>query len=729
MQELFLKIYLTYIKIKNFNKLIKQRDKTDCGAACLATVANIYKLNYPISRIRESAGTDQKGTSAYGLIKAAEKIGFQAKGVKAKLAILTKKLNLPVIAHVVKNDVLHFIVIYKIKGSRLIIFDPDNGLKIISKAAFEKKWTNILILLKPANLAYNKKETPKKFNFIKNIIRENKSLIFQIFLASIIYTILGILGSFYFKYLIDSILVNGLIKTLHIISIGVMLIAFLKIVMDGFRNHLTIYLSQQIDIRLIMDYIEHILQLPISFYEKRETGEIISRIQDSSKIREAISNAAISIMIDTLLIIGAGIILYLQSKYLFKIAAFLLPVYIILVILFANKHKRVRKQEMECGAKLQSSLVETINGINTIKASNYEEKSYLNNEYKFLDFIEKIFQASFLKNIQNSLDNLLASLGETIILWLGGYQVIQGKLTVGQLITFNALLVYFYNPLQNLIKLQPKIQEALVAIDRLREIMVLETKEYEKKLMKLNKIQGDIEFKNVDFIYNRKKKILNNISLKIKKGQKIAIVGASGSGKTTLIKSLLKFYSINRGKITIDGNNLEDIETKSLRNNIGYVPQDIFIFNKTIKENICLNNEDYSIKKIIRAAEKAVIYNYINQLPKRYDTILTKHGNNLSGGEKQRLAIARVLLKDPDLIILDEATNNLDFSNEKKIYEMLDEISFDKSVIIISHRLKAVKNCEKIFFLRKGKVVEYGSHQDLVDKRGYYYNLWNKQIY
>lgn len=730
MNNIFHEMYLLYLKVITINKLVKQKDKTDCGAACLATIANLNSLNYPTSKIREAAGTDQKGTSAYGLIKTAEDIGFMARGVRARSKDLTRELKLPIIAHLINDNFTHYVVILRIKKDYLIIFDPAFGLKLIKRSEFEDKWSNILILLSPEKLEPNitKTKIKKKF-FIKKYLIEHKKLMVYIFVASLLYTFLGIASSFYFKYLIDRILVNGLIKTLHIISAGILLISILKVMMDAFRTHLTLFLSQQIDINLIMDYIEHILELPISFYEKREIGEVISRVHDSGKIRDALSSAAISIMIDSLLIFGGGIILYLQSKYLFKIALILIPIYIILVLSFANKHNKVRKKEMEKGAELQSSLVETIEGIKTIKAHNNERYSYIINERKFLSFIEEIFTAGVLTNIQNSIDNLLAAIGEIIILWAGGYQVIQGNLTVGQLITFNALLVYFYDPLQNLIKLQPKIQEALVALDRLKEIMVLDKPKFNKETIKLKQINGDIEYQNVDFIYNMKKKVLKNISFNIQGGQKVAFVGKSGSGKTTIIKLLMKFYSASKGNIYIDGKNIEDINTEKFRQQVGYVPQDIFLFNKSIKENIDLNSRKSNLNEVINAAQKAKVHNYINQLPQRYQTEITEKGNNLSGGEKQRIAIARAFLKKPDLIIFDEATNNLDYSTENNILKIINDFSSEKTVIIIAHRLKTIKNVDKIFHMKKGKITEKGSHNRLLAKKGDYYKLWNEQKY
>ncbi|MCF8008875.1 MAG: peptidase domain-containing ABC transporter [Halanaerobiales bacterium] len=728
MQKIIRKIYLYYLKIFKRKLFVKQKDHSDCGTACLTTIANIYNKSYPISILREFSGTDQMGTSAYGLIKTAENIGFSAKGVKADIDDLNQSLKTPFIAHVIRENISHYLIVYKIYKKQLVIFDPDKGLLLLDKTDFKQIWTNILLLFKNnkhPNLEY---QTVSKNEFIFDSMKGNKELIGKIFIVSIFYTLFGIIGSFYFKYLIDYILINGLVKTLHILSIAVIIIAVFKVMMDAFRNHLTLYLSQQIDIKLIMDYIEHILSLPISFYEKREVGEILSRINDSGKIRDALSSATISILIDSLLIIGGGFVLYFQSSFLFKIALILIPFYIVLVLVFANRHNKIRKEEMEKGADLQTTLVETIDGINTIKSLNVQNYSYLINEDRFLNFVEKVFKASFLKNVQNSIDNLLAALGETIILWTGGYQVIKGNLTIGQLITFNALLVYFYKPLQNLVKLQPKIQNALVALERLKEIMELKPERKSNNSIVNKKIKGNIKFQNVEFIYNMKDKVLKGISFKIKQGQKVAFVGKSGSGKTTIIKLLLKFYDINKGRIVIDNNSIKDIKTTALREKIGYVPQDIFLFNKTIYENIRMDNKKYDKKDVIAAAKKAKIHNYINTLSNRYQTKITEKGRNLSGGQRQRIAIARVLLKDPDLIIFDEATNNLDLFTEKEIYKMIDKLFENRTTIIISHKFKTIKKCDQIICLKKGKIIEKGTHQKLINNNDYYSKIWEEQI-
>jgi len=727
MQKIFEPVYLLGLKIFKYNKFIKQKDQSDCGAACLATAANLYNISYPISIIREVAGTNQKGTSAYGLIKAAEEIGFDAKGVKADISDLDNKLKVPIIAHTIENNIAHYIVIYKIFKSNLVIFDPEYGLKVIDKQDFKEKWTNLLILLSP-RIKESKVDIQKtKSSFIKEQINKNKTLLFQIFIASLFYTGFGIVGSFYFKYLIDQILVNGLQKTLHIISTAALLLTILKVVMDTFRNHLTLYLSQKVDISLIANYIEHILTLPLSFFERREMGEILSRIQDAGKIREAISGAAVTIMIDSLLIIAGGLILYLQSNFLFKIAVLLMPAYLFLVLLFNQRHKRVRKKEMKKGANLQSSLVELVRGINTVKSFNNEKGIYIKNEKNLIDFIEQVFRANFLKNIQGSFDNLLAAAGEIIILWSGGYQVINGNLTVGELITFNALLAYFYKPLQNLIKLQPEIQKASAAFDRLEEIMVLSPKEQDESLIDFKTFNKMIEYENVEFIYDMEHKVLNNLSFEIKKGEKVALVGKSGSGKTTIIKLLMKYYSNYKGNITIDGQNIEDLNARDLRDCIGYVPQDPYIFNCSIRENININQKDYSLKEIISVCKKSQIDSYINKLPLRYNTILNENGNNLSGGQRQRIAIARALLKNPEIIIFDEATNHLDYQTERDIYNMVENLTNDKTVIIIAHRLKSIVNCDRILYIDQGRVTESGSHKQLLAEKGQYFHLWQDQ--
>ena len=710
---------------------IKQYDITDCGAACLATICKQYGLRIPITKIREVAGTDTQGTNAYGVIKAAEQLGFSAKGVKGNQEAFFSEFPLPAIAHVVVDGkLLHYVVIHKITKHEVIIADPAKGIVKYKPEDFFKIWTGILILLVPTQKFKKGKETKGLFERFFYLLLPQKGLLLQVFFASLIYTVLGILGAFYMKELIDNILPYGLMKTLHVFSIGVISLYLFQVILNGFRSHLLLYLSQRLDIALLLGYYEHVLRLPMNFFGTRKIGEIISRFQDAGHVRDAISGATLTIMIDTLMVLGGGVILYMQNSLLFGITFIIAILYGVIVISFNKALKKGNQREMEDNAQLTSYLVESLNGIQTVKAFNAERKVNMGTEGKFIKLLRSIFKLSFTMNVQSVLKNLVELVGGVVILWIGAYQVLKGNMSIGTLLTFNSLLAYFLTPMKNLINLQPELQTAMVAAERLGEILDLdlECDENEEKRIAPSKFAGEIVLKDVDFRYGTRKLILKKINMTIKPGERIALVGESGCGKTTLVKLLLNFYNIEKGQILIDGNNILDIKKECLRERIAYVPQETFLFSGTILENLSLGLENENMEEIVEAAKMARAHDFINELPLRYNTNLEENGANLSGGQRQRLAITRAILKKPDILILDEATSNLDSITEAAIENTINTFSKGMTTIIIAHRLSTIKRCDRIYVMDKGEIIEQGNHEELIHSGGRYQKLWQEQL-
>lgn len=720
---------------------IKQHDITDCGAACLATICKQNGYNIGISKIREIAGTDKQGTNVYGVIKAAEALGFSAKGVKGDKNAFFSEFPLPCIAHViVDGNLLHYVVIHKITEKQIVMADPGVGIVKLKPEEFfgeiyedgkspKYQWSGVLILLMKSNDFQKEEESKGLFQRFIHLLLPQKKLIIHIFIASLIYTILGILAAFYFKVLVDDILPNYLIKTLATLSIGIIVLNVFKILLNAFRTHLLLYLSQKLDIALLLGYYRHVLELPMNFFGTRKVGEIVSRFNDASKVRDAISGATLTIMIDTLMALAGAIILYMQNAQMFGIAITMVILYLIIVVTFNKWYQRLNRKQMEDNAQLTSYLVESLNGIQTVKAYNAERKANRETEIKFVKLLKSIFDLSWVSNLQSSLKIFVELVGGVVILWVGSVCVIKGQITIGQLITFNSLLVYFLDPVKNLINLQPQMQTAVVAADRLGEILDLEAEKGENERKKLcpDSLSGDIVFKDISFRYGTRQLVLEDINLTIKKGQKVAFVGESGSGKTTLSKLLLHLYKAESGNILINDNNIEDIQIEKLREKIAYISQETFLFSGSILDNLSLGLDYATMDDVIEATKSAQAHDFINELPLRYETRLEENGANLSGGQRQRLSIARAMLKKPDILIMDEATSNLDAITEKQLDKTISEYSENMTTIFIAHRLSTIKNCDQIFVMDKGRIIERGTHEELKRLGGKYSMLAKQQ--
>ena len=707
---------------------IRQQDIQDCGPAC-ATISKQYGLKMPISKIRELAQTDLQGSTVYGIVQAAEKLGFRTRAVQVeKKEEIFDNLPTPCIAHVIMEGILlHFVVIHKITKNCILVADPGRGMMKYKPEEFFKIWDDILVLLTPTAKFEKGDYTKGLFQRFWGLIKVQKGLLINIFLASFLITFLGIAGSFYYRFLIDDILPNNLGANLHSLSIAMLVLLLFKIFTEFFRQILFIYMAQNIDVPLLLGYYNHVVKLPMNFFGTRKVGEIISRFNDGDKIRSAISSVTLTLMIDIIMAVVGGVILYLQNAKLFFTCFIPIVLYLDLVFGFKERLKKVNQEVMEANAMLSSYLVESLEGIETVKAFNGEGIVQQKTENKFLKFMKCCLKHGVTYNVQGTFMSIVSGVFGIAILWFGGSLVLKGELSMGELISFNALLAYFIEPVRRLINLQPQLQEAIVASDRLGEILDLELEKASEDDIKPDTLYGDISLEHVNFAYGLRENILHDIHMDIKAGEKIALVGESGSGKTTIAKLLMGFYDVKEGKITVNHDNINTISKEVLRSKISYISQHPFFFSGTIQENLEFAAEGVTKERMIDACKKAHIYEFIKSQPMGFQTPLEEKGSNLSGGQRQRLAIARALIRNPEILIMDEATSNLDSITESAIQKTLEECTENVTTIIIAHRLSTIKKCDKIFVMDKGKIIEEGSHNQLLHKKGYYYKLWSEQ--
>lgn len=709
---------------------IPQIDARDCGVAALASIAKFYGSDYSLAHLRELAKTNKEGTTALGIVKAAKEMSFETRAIQADMSLFEMEdIPYPFIVHVNKEGKLqHYYVVYKNIKDHLIIGDPDPNVKVtkMTKERFASEWTGVAIFLAPAP-SYKPHKDKKNglMSFLPLIFRQ-RSLIFYIVLSSLLVTLINIGGSYYLQGILDEYIPNQMKSTLGIISIGLIITYILQQMMSFSRDYLLTVLSQRLSIDVILSYIRHIFELPMSFFATRRTGEVISRFTDANSIIDALASTILSLFLDVSILIIIGSVLLVQNTNLFLISLISVPIYIIIIFAFMKPFEKMNNDVMQSNSMVSSAIIEDINGVETIKSLTSEETRYQKIDSEFVDYLDKSFKLSKYSILQSSLKQGAQLILNIVILWFGAQIVMTGKISIGQLITFNTLLSYFTNPLENIINLQTKLQSAKVANNRLNEVYLVESEfKNTQTLTDSQFLAGDICFEDISYKYGFGRDTLNNINLTIKQGDKVSIVGISGSGKTTLAKMIVNFFEPYKGRITINNNDLKMIDKKVLRQHINYLPQQAYIFSGSILENLTLGaNQMISQEDIIKACEIAEIRQGIEQMPMGYQTELSD-GAGLSGGQKQRIALARALLTKAHVLILDEATSGLDVLTEKKVIENLMAMT-DKTIIFVAHRLSISERTNQVIVLNQGKVIETGSHQELMTKQGFYHYLFSK---
>ena len=711
---------------------VKQHDVTDCAAACLAMVCLHYKKETTITRLRDMMGTDLKGTNMLGLDKCASALGFVTQAIRVDKEGFLSKYTLPAIANVItKEGMTHFVVIFKITKKYVIIGDPAKDLMRIEIDEFYKTFTGAMLILKPDHkFETGKLKGEKIFHRYIALLKPQMRLFAYGIVSSLLITVLGIVSSLFNNILFDEILPYKQQNVLKLVIIVFLGINISQVAVSFVRQWMMMHLSIKIDIPLMLGYFKHIYKLPMKFFATRKTGDITTRFSDAFTIKDVFTNIALTLILDIGMALITGVILFNMNSTLFAIIVFMTIISIILVFIFKQPYKKINEEQMQQSAVLNSQIIEGLRAVETIKGNANEEVELDNIEKEYIRSLRIGYKEGMLSNIQGVISNLISTVGNLVLMYFGIMQVIEGKITLGSFMAFNTLAGYFMDPVGNLVSLQLSLQEANISMKRFSEILDYDEEQPETEqnmYQDIEKIEGDIEIKHVTFRYGNRKPAINDVSITIPKGKKVALVGASGSGKTTIAKLLLKYYEPENGIITIDGVDINEISNKSLRRAISYVPQTIELFSKSIYDNIRVSRMSATLDEVKEAAKEADAHDFIRKLPMQYYTFLEEAGNGLSGGEKQRIALARAFLKKNEFYILDESTSNLDFATENIIFDMIYNKLKNKSMLIVAHRLATVKNCDVIIVMDEGSIVEQGSHEELLALKGRYYELWEMQ--
>lgn len=709
-------------------KYIEQLDEEDCGAAVLAMILYYYRSKIPMSKIKELAQTDKEGTSALGLIEAAQKFKLDTQAIQADKQLLLndrEELPLPCIAHVNKsNGILHYLIIKKVTSKYVEIVDPDPTVrkKKMSLESFFNIWTGLIIFIGPSKEYIPLRIKEKHRIPLSKLVYQNRWLFLFILVTAVVNMIISIVGSLYLQEIIDDYIPKKSINIINLVAMSMLVLYIFYGIFGFLNNYLCIRLTQKLSKKILLGYVQHLYKIPFSTFESKRTGELTSRFIDASNIIYIVANTMVSAILNLITIIGVGIVLIRIDIKLFYCVSISIPIYSILIFIFSRVFDNLNNERMESSSKVNTSIIEDLSGMQTIKALDIVDKRYNIFNEKFNIFLKSNKHYDLLISVHNNIRKVIHLLIELSIIYYGTILVIVGDITLGELMAFVSLLAYFTDPLEEIVGLQDEIQTAKVAYKRLNQILSID--EVEKAVDISNKItiRKGIYFKNVTFEYKYGRKILNNISIKIPINKITTIVGMSGSGKTTLALILIKFYKLLHGNIYLDNISIKNIESSSLRRSIIYLPQKPYIFTGTIAENIELGCEGYVSKEQIEEAAKiAAIHQDIVNLPNGYNTQISEE-YGLSGGQQQRIALARAILADSQIIILDEATSNLDTITENKVIDNLIKLK-NKTIIFIAHRVNISQKSHNVILMNHGEILEHGTPDELLKKQGMYYKL------
>ena len=724
----------------NFPSYI-QADAKDCGPTCLRIISKYYGKSISLQQIRNLSETTREGSSLMGLSHAAEKLGYKTLGLKIDFTTLIEDIPLPCICHWNKY---HFVVIYKIdKTGKVYISDPSYGLITYSKEEFIRFWIGnnadenteegvILVLETTPSFFQNEFDENKSkasFSFLSKYLLKYKFLVIQLAVGLLAGSLLSLIFPFLTQSIVDVGIQNQDLNFIYLVLLAQIMLFIGRTGLEVIRSWILLHLSARINISIISDFFIKLMKLPISFFDTRMTGDIMQRINDHHRIEQLLTTSSLNTLFSLVNLIIFSIILLFYDYRLFIVYLVGAVCYIGWILFFLKRRKELDYKRFSQVSQEQSKVIELINGMQEIKLQNAEKQKRWNWEFVQVKLFKVNIKSLSLEQWQSVGGNFINQMKDILVSFLSAKLVLSGNLTLGMMLSVQYIIGQLNSPLLQLVDFIRQTQDAKISLERLGEIHDKEDEENTEEQYATEIPQTDIEIENVSFRYiGSDQFVFENLNLTIPYQKTTAIVGASGSGKTTLLKLLMKFYEPNTGEIKLGNTNIKNISPRFWREHCGVVMQDGYVFNDTIAENIAVGEDYIDKQKLRKAVEIANIKDFIENLPLSYNTKIGNEGVGVSGGQKQRLFIARAVYKSPDYIFFDEATSALDANNEKIIMENLEKFFKGKTAIVIAHRLSTVRHADKIIVLDKGKVVEEGNHTELVALRGEYYRLVKNQL-
>lgn len=680
--------------------VVLQEGNKDCGVCCLLSIIRYYNGNISLNKLMEMTKTTKNGTTFYNLSEAASKIGMASKAYYVDDFNNISVYSCPFISQVIRNGYTHFVVVYKISKDKLLIMDPALGSLYMSREKFLNIWTGYIMMFEKVKILPNYKDEKYINKLLYGLILNNKKIIVNCLLLTLMFCFLTIGYSVYLKVMIDKVL-NQDKYLLIVISLIFFIVILFRSLTNLFRNQMLSYFNMKVDISLFLNSFKRILLLPYNYYKNKTTGEIISRVNDLSYIKQIISQLLTTVFLDIVLLLFSLVCLYFINSKMFVISFFIAILYVIIIFIYPRFIKTKIYESQAEVAKVNSYLVESISGLETIKGLRCEKMVNDRLESFYTKAQATIFDYNIISNGVLFLKDLIFYVGVLLINYVGCVDIMNGNFTVGSLLTFNTILGYFLNPLQNFIDLADDYVYVRGVFKRANGL-------YEVKLDDLEsknglRVEGDISFNNLDFSFNGKDQILKSIKIEFKAKEKILLLGNSGSGKSTLLKILYKYYDVSRGMVLVNGIDINDFSISDIRDDIIYVSQNETLYTGSIKDNILLNR-DIDYKDFLDMCCYLEVDNIIKDNLLGYDFLLEENGANISGGERQRIILARALFKKGNIILIDEGLSQMDIDLERRVLKRIFSIFKDKMIIVVSHRFNNMDLYDKVFKLKDGMV-------------------------